>query len=191
MRLPLLPLVTALTLVAPALVTSACGSSSSSTMSMAAPDNVTYVGTNDEALGMLLGTALKTGGTVTLLTPTATTFSVSSPPALGWSLGTLAAIPRAYPSFFGSVAFAHGTPVTGSATYMQLLDDAGNPIVAAFTTSAGYSLSNTEKAALASFFATKGAGARVSVELTSARFEDDRVIEGPFRAPTVTFTLVP
>ena len=191
MRLPVLPLVVALTLLAPALTTSGCGGSSTSTMDLSVPDNVVYVATTDEALGMLLGTAVKSGGTVALLEPTTPTYSIAAAPALRWSVGTLAVVPQRYPSFFGAIAYAHGTPVTGTATYLRILDASGNALVAAFTTAPGYNPSNTDNAALAAYLTAKGAAATVTVELTSARFENDRVTEGPFRAPSATFTLVP
>ncbi len=191
MRLPVLPLVMALALLGPALTTSGCGGTSSSTMDMTVPENVTYVATTDEALGMLLGTAVKTGGTVALLEPATPTYSIAGAGPFRWSVGSLAVVPQRYPSFFGALAYAHGHPVTGTATYLRILDASGTALVAAFTTAPGYAPSNTDAAALAAYLTAKGAAATVTVELTAARFENDRVTEGPFRAPSATFTLVP
>ena len=160
-------------------------------------DAVVYQGgATDEALAMLLGTGVKPGGAVLLAAPTTGICSVSSADAFRWTLGSLASRPAAEPatrpSFFGAVAHAHGVALTGSATFVRFLDDKGAVLAQAFTTALGYNLSNTDRTAMEAFRARAGApGAIMTVELTAARFESNRVVEGPFRAPLAMFTLSP
>jgi hypothetical protein len=196
MRPLLVSLLTCAALAAPSLAASGCTGDSHEHSAVTAdvPANVVFQGAaTDEALAALLASTLQPGGSVTLLEPTSPTYSIADAGTFRWSVGTLAhAVPRRGPSFFASVAHAHGAALTGTASYVRFVDAAGTVLAAAFTTAPGYNLSTTDLAAFAAARSAAGTSpATLKVELTAARFEHNRVVEGPFTAPTSTFTLAP
>lgn len=81
------------------------------------------------------------------------------------------------------VAHAHGDPISGAAYYLVFSSASDKNIVEVFTTSTDYSPGPDQWAKL------KGVEGSVSVRLTWAQFESNRVTEGPWEGKAVSFTI--
>lgn len=101
--------------------------------------------------------------------------SEPGPDALERALGVvLAGTPAAY---------AHGDPISGPAYYLVFSSASEDELVRVFTTATDYSPSANEWAKL------EGVEGNVTVRLTWAQFESNRVTEGPWEGAPVTFTI--
>ncbi len=81
------------------------------------------------------------------------------------------------------VAHAHGDPISGAAYYLVFSSASDKNIVEVFTTNTDYSPGPDEWAKL------KGVEGSVSVRLTWAQFESNRVTEGPWEGAAVSFSI--
>jgi hypothetical protein len=81
------------------------------------------------------------------------------------------------------VAHAHGDPISGAAYYLVFSSASDKNIVEVFTTNTDYAPGPDEWAKL------KGVEGSVSVRLTWAQFESNRVTEGPWEGQPVSFSI--
>lgn len=99
--------------------------------------------------------------------------------AFGAPLRELLAAPRA--------AHAHGAPYSGTATFVELTAKDGATLLRVFTSAQKLTPSQAEWDAMAA------AAQPITIELTSALFEENRVVAdgGPFAGTVIDFTIVP
>lgn len=82
-------------------------------------------------------------------------------------------------------AHAHGDPISGVAYYLVFSSSSDDEIVRVFTTNTDYTPGQDEWGKL------RGAEGKISLRLTWADFETNRVVEGggPWATPAISFTI--
>lgn len=82
-------------------------------------------------------------------------------------------------------AYAHGDPISGVAYYLTFSSSSERDLVRVFTTGTDYTIGANEWAKL------RGVEGTISLRLTWAEFETNRIVEGggPWESPALTFTI--
>ena len=186
----------------PGFVLSGCESSSGpSTPSSTAPDinGVVFEGlATDEALVIMLGLQARAepAQSAVIDVPAAQmSLPAATPATFAWHIGELA---NAGPSFDDwastlrgllgpGVAHAHGVPMNGRGYFLVFSTPSSPKLLRVFTTDLTYTPDAVAWGALVS------AGEPISLEITNAIFEDNRVAQdgGPFSGSAVSFSITP
>jgi hypothetical protein len=129
--------------------------------------------------------------------PAGARLAASEPPSPSpWALSPVPERPAGFAAFAAPLrellgpmrsAHAHGTPYTGTATYLRFSIDSNPKLVEVFTSNTSYTPAPELWSKLT------GAGKPITLSLVSAIFEENRVAQdgGPFAGSTVTFTIAP
>jgi hypothetical protein len=184
----------------------ACDDDHHDETSGALEDVVFEGGTNDEAMLALLA-KLDSGATVdpaqapTLTSPQETTLSAANNPTFTWQIGEATSarlVPgervvqashglRLFTWLTAGVgeAHAHGAPFTGYATLLVISNADNKALMRAFTGELTFTPFLDDWAKVAD------AQQPVTMTLTGALFDNNRVIEGPFEGTSVQLTIEP
>ncbi len=156
----------------------------------------------DEALAAMLAAPAETDPTEepVWLKPLAGATLPAEVTALQWEAGSLvdgSLLPKSLPmaplqrwlpadwsDLLIAPAYAHGTPVSGRATLLEVKNASGKRLLRVFTKSQSYVPTAAQWQTL------RGAG-KLTARLTAARFVDDKVVAGPWNAPAIQFEVAP
>ncbi|MFO0664583.1 MAG: hypothetical protein U0174_11565 [Polyangiaceae bacterium] len=148
--------------------------------------DVLYEGdATDEALEALVAAPLKTGMASSISAPTQwQTISKAAPFTFAWSQPKQA---FSIMSLLEGTAYAHGTPVNGSAYLLTFSTPQNAKLVRVFTAKNTYVPSADAWNKLASAKTT------ITLRVRAATFEDNRVIAtgGPYDSSAISFTVAP
>jgi hypothetical protein len=156
----------------------------------------------DEALAAMLAAPAETDPTEApvWLRPVEGATLPAEVTALQWEAGSLvdgSLLPRSMPvapmqrwfpadwtNLLIAPAYAHGTPVSGRATLLEVKNASGKRLLRVFTKGQSYVPTAAQWQSL------RGAG-KLTARLTAARFVDNKVVAGPWNAAAVQFEVAP